>query len=438
MASYSYPDARALVGVALITAAVVVLDKDSLFPGWWALLPTLGTALIISAHSAWFNRKILSNPIAVWVGLISYPLYLWHWPLLSFVNIIHPEPSRGLRVAAIVAAMALAWITFRWIERPIRTGQRSPFKIVAPCVAMALVGGAGLATFHWQGFPDRIPPAIRSIDSVKLTVDFEQSVWRLHTCLLESGDTKSQFTPDCIERGHRPLLFLWGDSFAAAFYPGLKQLQQTLDFGLAQYTTAGCPPVLFLVVQARPHCMENNDFVFSVLRDARPDIVLLYSTWESGYGDFMPNLAASVAKLRLLKIPRIIIMGPPPAWGGGLPQAVYAYYQLSPLHRMIPTRSSFRVSGYLYQQEFRNKILSLGTEYISAWDALCNGEECLTRLGNSAAELTAFDEAHLTVPGAINLAKTIAPCLFPEQEGRSDLMASNGTERSRVCYQPND
>ena len=424
---------RALIGLSLIAVAVVGLDKNSKFPGWWALLPTLGTAFIILADGAWFNRYILSNPVTVLIGLVSYPLYLWHWPLLSFANIISPEPSQRVRVAAIVAAMALAWITFRWIEQPIRTGKQRNVKIAGLCTAMTVVAGVGLATFHWQGFSIRIPQAIRDVDTVKLSPELEQAVWRLNTCLLETGDGRSQFTSDCIERGHRPLLFLWGDLLAASLYPGLKELQQHVDFGLAQYTTAGCPPVLSFAVQGRPHCMDNNDFIFSMLRDARPDIVLLYSAWAPAYGDFIPNLTDLIAKLRLMKIPRIIIMGPPPAWGGGLPEAVYAYFQLDPLHRLIPMRSSFRVSGYLYQQEFRNKVLRMDTEYISAWDALCDADKCLTRLGESAADLTSFDGAHLTVPGAIYLAQVIAPCLFPDRGSGQALLIPREINLSIVC-----
>ena len=435
---WSYCNLRTLIGLVFIIAAVVLLDKDRHFPGWWALLPTLGTAFIISADGAWFNRRILSAPAVVLIGLISYPLYLWHWPLLSFARIIAPEPSKLTRIGVVFSAVLLALATYQWIERPIRSGPLRLIKTAGLCFVMTAIAGAGFAAFQWQGFPTRIPPVIRSIESVKLNADFEQSVWRLHTCLLERDDLKSQFTPDCIEPDHRPLLFLWGDSFAAALYPGLKQLQRTLKFGLAQYTTAGCPPVLSLAVPARPHCMENNDYVFAVVRDTRPDIVLLYSTWESGYGDFIPNLMDLIAKLRLLKIPRIIVMGPPPAWTGGLPQAVYAYYQLNPLDRMIPTRSSFRVTGYLYQQQFRNRVRSLGVEYISAWDALCIGEECLTRVGDSVADLMAFDEAHLTVPGAIYLAKAIAPCLFPAPAKSLVFETSDRADLSIICHRPGD
>ena len=73
---------RATIGLALIVLAAAVLNVDRAFPGWWALLPIAGSALLLSAPASWVNRTLLGWPPVVWIGLISYPLYLWHWPLL--------------------------------------------------------------------------------------------------------------------------------------------------------------------------------------------------------------------------------------------------------------------------------------------------------------------------------------------------------------------
>ena len=197
------PDFLALAGLGMIAVAVGMLNASSNFPGWWAVLPTLGAALIISSNGSWLSRNILSMPIIVFIGLISYPLYLWHWPLLSFANIIEPNPTWRLRVAMIATAIALAWITYRWIELPIRKGQARTTKIIGLCATMILVGTVGVATFHWRGFPLRLPPLVRDAADVKPDVVVE---WRLHKCLLEDLDT--EFSPNCLEKGHRPLLFL--------------------------------------------------------------------------------------------------------------------------------------------------------------------------------------------------------------------------------------
>ena len=102
--------AKAIVGLALVLAGIRFIHRDLPFPGWWALLPTVGTGLLISAGpGAWVNRHVLSQRVLVWVGLISYPLYLWHWPLLSFARIQSWEPlTAALRVELVLASVVLA------------------------------------------------------------------------------------------------------------------------------------------------------------------------------------------------------------------------------------------------------------------------------------------------------------------------------------------
>lgn len=117
-----HKNAQSILGFFLLALALVLLNNERAFPGWWALLPTLGAFLLISAGSqAWLNRHVLSNKLLVWVGLISYPLYLWHWPLSSFARIVEGElPSYEIRIAAVIISIALAWLTYRLIEKPIR------------------------------------------------------------------------------------------------------------------------------------------------------------------------------------------------------------------------------------------------------------------------------------------------------------------------------
>ncbi len=114
------------LGLALIIASAVFLSRAYAFPGGWALLPTLGTALVVFAgREAVLNRRVLSHRTLVGIGLISYPLYLWHWPLLYFARLNSSGPlSNGAIGGCMLAAGLLAWLTFRWVERPIRFGGR--------------------------------------------------------------------------------------------------------------------------------------------------------------------------------------------------------------------------------------------------------------------------------------------------------------------------
>lgn len=135
------------VGLLLLLYGFWRINKELSFPGKWALVPVLGALLIITADSkAWVNHTILSNKVAVWFGLISYPLYLWHWPILSFARIIESEvPSRIIRIAAVVLSIVLAWLTCKLIERPIRFGNNGRVKCVVLIVLMAVIGSLGLS-----------------------------------------------------------------------------------------------------------------------------------------------------------------------------------------------------------------------------------------------------------------------------------------------------
>lgn len=136
----------AFTGLALLAYGFSIIAKDFYFPGVWALVPVLAALLIISAGpAAWINRQILSTKVFVWFGLISYPLYLWHWPLLSFARIIeNGTPSREIRVAAVVISIVLAWLTMKLIEKPFRFGnQKTGLKVATLSGLMFAIGVSG-------------------------------------------------------------------------------------------------------------------------------------------------------------------------------------------------------------------------------------------------------------------------------------------------------
>jgi peptidoglycan/LPS O-acetylase OafA/YrhL len=142
-----------LVGLLLLAYGFWRINKELSFPGKWALVPVLGAIFIISAGSkAWVNRAILSNKVAVWFGLISFSLYLWHWPLLSFARIIENEvPSRSIRIAAVVLSIVLAWLTYKIVERPIRVGKVVMSKSVG-IFLISITAVLGYSSYKTNGF----------------------------------------------------------------------------------------------------------------------------------------------------------------------------------------------------------------------------------------------------------------------------------------------
>jgi hypothetical protein len=168
----------------------------------------------------------------------------------------------------VIVAVMLSWLTFRLVETPIRRR-----KDVVPKLAFGLValGVVGIATAAGSGFDFRFAPEIREI--AKLAPQNNSGLRDL--CFMETPGAR--FSPDRIEQGDKPLLFLWGDSTAATLYPGLKKAEEKFPSRLARFAAPGCAPIL--ANRARPACDANNDIAFDSLKSS-PDIVLLQAMWE--------------------------------------------------------------------------------------------------------------------------------------------------------------
>jgi LPXTG-motif cell wall-anchored protein len=396
---------RAAAGALLIAVAAVVLDTKSAFPGWWAALPVTGAALLLSAPSAWGCRQLLASPPLVWVGQISYPLYLWHWPLLVFFGIIKFEPltllERGLTIGL---SFALAWLTYRFVETPFRSGRPNPQKIFGLSAAMALVAVAGVVVVTERGFDFRLPPEIRAMADVPEQV----SQWRVHQCLLDLSH-ESSFADSCVDRGRRPLVLIWGDSTAAALVPGLRKAQETHDFGIAQFTSSSCIPALNAAMAEVPNCRAINDKVLALARQIKPDIVVLHGTWDR----YLDNVDETVVALKQQTKARVVVLGATPEWKRGLPNEVLRHFML--YHQLIPARSTDAVTSNWYDAIMRAKLVPAGAEYISAWDAMCNADGCLTRIGDSAGDIAVSDQVHLTEKGSVFLIHAIIGRLLGEE-----------------------
>lgn len=389
---------RAWLGLALIAVSAAALNTHRAFPGWWALLPVAGSALLLSAPASWFNRTALSWRPVVGVGLISYPLYLWHWPLLVMFTLIRFEHLTSIQTElTLLLSAVLAWGTYHFIEKPFRFGRPIPFKAASLAGAMAVIAVAGVIVFRNDGFDMRMPPEIRALASVTT----QAGQWRVHRCMLDLSH-ETEFADECVERGRRPLLLLWGDSTAGSLMPGLRKAQQTRDFAIAQFTSSSCAAVLNVDIPVTPHCREINDKVLALARELQPDIVLIHGATDRKFAD---NMAETIAALKRHTSARVVVLGPEPFWDRGLPSEVLRYYLLH--HRLIPERASSGFAGNWADMLMREKLVPKGAEFISAWDAFCNQDGCLARVGDAASDLTASDAIHLTEKGSVFLIESV-------------------------------
>lgn len=220
------------LGLLLIGTSVLLVTPERLFPGWWASLPTLGAFLIISAgQNSWLNRVMLSHGILVWFGLISYPLYLWHWPLLSFAMIMESKtPTIGVRLLAIALALVLAWITFRMIEHPFRFGRHHRAKTLSLLLLMIVLAAMGYHIYGNDGILER------KLDD-KMTESHSQREWA--HCEFQGKKDSHCLTMD---PSRPPDTVLIGDSHAHHLQAGLLNSYKTQKNNITILWGGDCLP----------------------------------------------------------------------------------------------------------------------------------------------------------------------------------------------------
>jgi peptidoglycan/LPS O-acetylase OafA/YrhL len=415
-----------LAGAALVAAGILVIDKNDAFPGWWALLPTAGTAAMISGGTgAWLNRSILSNRSLAWFGLISYPLYLWHWPLLSFARIIESGPLRyDLRVGASVAAIVLAWLTYKLVEMPLRFGRFATAKTTALVVAMAVIGIAGGRCFNHDGLAGS---GFRAGAEQAYARYFENDIpqWRYfeNTGMLEkyrfecdfydvaayrrghaTAAPVSQIDKSCYERdpNRKNAVVLWGDSHAKQLYFGLKNNLPD-DWQILQVTSSGCSPSVGADETSHAeYCARSNRFALETIERTRPDVVIVAENLNQRIEVFR----RIAAKLESAGVGRTIFMGPSPHWTSDLPNIVIRrLWNDTPTRTLAGIDRDVLIANSRLQAEFRSSGAGV---FVNLIDFFCNRSGCLTYLGgDKKTGITSWDYGHLTPVASDYLAKNL-------------------------------
>jgi peptidoglycan/LPS O-acetylase OafA/YrhL len=209
------------IGGLLLAYGFWRINKNVSFPGYWPIIPVVGSILIIVAGpKAWVNRNILSNKFAVWFGLISFPLYLWHWPLLSFARIMESEvPSPKIRIAAVLLSIVLAWLTYKFIERPVRLSKAKNYYVGILIGCMLVVGFVGYITYHGDGLK------FRKVIAINTDLKSGSDGGDQGNMIVECGNTTEQdrklFRVCAQDKRGNVRFALLGDSKADSFHTGL-------------------------------------------------------------------------------------------------------------------------------------------------------------------------------------------------------------------------
>jgi peptidoglycan/LPS O-acetylase OafA/YrhL len=404
-------NAWSIVGAILIAGSILGIDQARHYPGRWALLPVGGAALLIAVGpDAWVNRNILGKRLLVALGLISYPLYLWHWPILTFLRLLQGEvPPAWVRALALVSSFVLAWLTYAIVERPIRFGPRRTWIVIALCLAMAAIGSTGYYTYRADGIWSR---AINRSDRASFSAYYDAMKrkgiarpYRLECDFMElvTDRAKDHIAPECTAAGAEHTWFLWGDSHAQALSPGLTAVLPA-STRLAQVATSSCPPT-FEPVDANilgGRCARANAFAIERIAALKPDVLIVAQMGGHLATDW--NAFAAEAHRRGAK--RVVLVGPLPMWLPSLPELVVGRFWESNHDRigygLVPERP---IEDERLRQRYQD---SPALTYVSLISQLCNRDGCLATVpGADSIELMSFDVAHLTPLGSRYVAEHI-------------------------------
>ena len=267
---------QSVLGVGLIVLGLVMIRSNKSFPGWWALLPTLGAVSCIAAGpNGVLNKYLLSNRVMVWIGLISYPLYLWHWPLLAFVRIVEADPlhpSPVYRACAMVAAVLLAWATYRFVER--HTRSRSGTGVLKALGAgMVLIAALGTAIFFGVPGPRNDSERLQIVANATLDADYY------------AGFKLDQIGEQLVYKtggGPKRVLFV-GDSHVQQYAPRIMELSRTLSMPdkSAWFVTQGaCPAVPGVQADKNIGCAERRDAMLAYALTPEVDSVVIGGCWN--------------------------------------------------------------------------------------------------------------------------------------------------------------
>ncbi len=392
-----------LLGIFLIIGPVFFLNGEQVRvnPGWWALPPIIGTLLIIAAgQKAWINKNILSSRLLVFFGLISYPLYLWHWPLLSFARITEAQnPNIYLRSSLILASIILAYLTYLFIERPVRRASSNAMP-VALASGMAIMGIIGIliansivergGTFNKrdkfvESFDNRDYRYIRAHNltaSYRFQCDFYDFLNNIH---------RPNISKDCITPVAGKNVLIWGDSHAQALFTGLRSaLPQSV--GIMQIATSGCNPSIFEKLNdEHGSCNRSNRLAAEVIERHKPDLVIIAQRFHHEQTEW-GKLAHHLRKLGARKV---ILVGPAPQWEPALNVLLARKYWPDMPIRLLNGLSKDVANTERVLKSTYNKSNEL--TYVSLFDLFCNEQGCQTKLDSKKIDdLVTWDYGHFT------------------------------------------
>ncbi|WDZ96638.1 acyltransferase family protein [Herbaspirillum sp. WKF16] len=415
-------------GLLLMAIGIALITKEDAFPGWWAILPVAGAALMLAAGPrARLNRVLLSHRTMVWVGIISYPLYLWHWPLLTFARLATgATPSAKVRLAVVALSALLAWLTYRLLERPIRLRHRNRWLTGVLALLMMLTGALGYYVVKRNGME------FRNLGQVALFNDQVREVAVMNrfelphpSCEAIAGAPHARdWCSPSVEASRPPELLLIGDSFSGAYAPMLARLydagrEPSLVF--RQFARGACPSLLGY---GSDYCRDISARI-AEFADRTPSIktVVIAANWP---GYFLPSeidpteaLEQTIVHYRQRGKRVVVLLSPP---NGASPKScVLRAVRLSEADFCNLPRAKADAMDHRYRDRLLPILARHDVSVFDPYPYLCDAQGCKVIDG---PRILYFDPGHLSEYGgqfladhaSAELRKLLAPQIGGEQK----------------------
>lgn len=391
--SHSTKEIIGILGLGLIIYPILMFSDETPFPGLNALFPCIGAAAIIYSSDdidSVVGRMLSTGPM-VFVGKISYSLYLWHWPLLSLLRYHVSRDLTYFEIAGVLT-LSLFFSVFSWkyVETPFRKNtsffsRRVVFS--SSGIAMFVVFIVGALGISSSGFSSRFP-------------DFEEQKisgverYNSNTCHLLQHQTFDAWRGgECfLTSGHTEKVLLWGDSFAAHYAPGIVDEATRISVDLLQYTAAACPPVFGYYTAASPHCRDFNDNIPKILSKYGIKKVIMSARWESLFkrGVTPNDVANTVKRLNEMGI-KVFVIGQSPVFNNDV-QRIFAQTG-SDINSPVST------AFLSFKPEINDKLRSVlpNGSFVDPLLTFCSDNSCMYRL---SSQYVVVDVGHFSSFGS--------------------------------------
>lgn len=385
------------IGLLLILGPVVTYSRETMFPGYAAVAPVLGTAILIANGSGTIIGRLLSLKLPVQIGLISYSLYLWHWPLIVFFKNAGWLPSNIGIVSVISLSVIAAWLTWRFVETPTRNRARFNARrlgVICTAASISLVF-ISVTFMSLGGWPSRFPEKIVAFDQDRNDVSVDRE-----RCHFAGGSPT--FDSACVlGPAKTPDVAVWGDSHGVELAKAIGES----GVPVLQLTYSSCPPSSDdSLTHEKPACADHNEEVLEDLSQSSSiNTVVLTSYYDfpiSRSVDLQKGIAETATELRDAG-KKVIVIGPYPAISG-----------LDDVPSYLARGGSAQVNVNLAGVSQFENLMSPHASVFMPTKLFCKGTLCNLAPGGSAL---LFDAHHPSMHAARIVASKLVPLLKSER-----------------------